>query len=113
MTVLYARILLNCLINGFCFFAVVGSAKVANVATTRKVPSMSLSSRTQTVMLQSNTRKLGKRVTVSLIKGQHGLGFSITTRDNPAGGEAPIYIKNILTKVKIINFLFSTSKYQW
>ena len=30
--------------------------------------------------------------------GPEGLGFSVTTRDNPAGGNAPIYIKNILTK---------------
>jgi len=27
-----------------------------------------------------------------------GLGFSITTRDNPAGGENPVYIKKILPK---------------
>ncbi|XP_045138577.1 partitioning defective 3 homolog isoform X15 [Portunus trituberculatus] len=76
----------------------VGGAKVASVTATRKVGSMSLSSRTQAVILQSNTRKLGRRVTVNLTKGPHGLGFSITTRDNPAGGEAPIYIKNILPK---------------
>ncbi|XP_071534170.1 partitioning defective 3 homolog isoform X20 [Panulirus ornatus] len=76
----------------------VGGAKVASVMPTRKVPPASLSSRTQTVILQSNTRKLGRRVTVHLTKGPHGLGFSITTRDNPAGGEAPIYIKNILPK---------------
>ncbi|KAK7086822.1 Partitioning defective 3, partial [Halocaridina rubra] len=73
-------------------------AKVACVMPTRKVPPASLSSRTQTVILQSNTRKLGRKVTVHLTKGPHGLGFSITTRDNPAGGEAPIYIKNILSK---------------
>ena len=30
--------------------------------------------------------------------GPEGLGFSVTTRDNPAGGNAPIYIKNILPK---------------
>ncbi len=30
--------------------------------------------------------------------GTEGLGFSITTRDNPAGGHTPIYIKNILPK---------------
>ena len=77
------------------------STKLANVTPTRKVPSTSLSTRTQTMLLQSNTRKLGRRVTVTLTKGHHGLGFSITTRDNPAGGEAPIYIKNILTKVMI------------
>jgi len=28
--------------------------------------------------------------------GSQGLGFSITTRDNPAGGENPVYIKKIL-----------------
>ncbi|KAG7168127.1 Partitioning defective 3-like [Homarus americanus] len=76
----------------------VGGAKVASVMPTRKVPPASLSSRTQAVILQSNTRKLGRKVTVHLTKGSHGLGFSITTRDNPAGGEAPIYIKNILPK---------------
>ncbi|KAK8742499.1 hypothetical protein OTU49_001918 [Cherax quadricarinatus] len=76
----------------------VGGAKVASVMPTRKVPPASLSSRTQAVILQSNTRKLGRKVTVHLTKGPHGLGFSITTRDNPAGGEAPIYIKNILPK---------------
>lgn len=32
------------------------------------------------------------------ILGPMGLGFSVTTRDNPAGGNAPIYIKNILPK---------------
>lgn len=80
--------------------AVVGGAKVASVMSTRKVPPASLSSRTQTVILQSNTRKIGRRLNVHLTKGQHGLGFSITTRDNPAGGEAPIYIKNILPKVR-------------
>lgn len=32
------------------------------------------------------------------ISGASGLGFSITTRDNPAGGNSPIYIKNILPK---------------
>lgn len=26
------------------------------------------------------------------------MGFSVTTRDNPAGGNCPIYIKNILPK---------------
>ena len=30
--------------------------------------------------------------------GPQGLGFSITTRDNLAGGNSPIYIKNILPK---------------
>lgn len=48
-----------------------------------------------------NTRKLGKKVEINLVKGQFGLGFSVTTRDNPAGGNAPIYIKNILPKVHV------------
>jgi partitioning defective protein 3 len=38
---------------------------------------------------------------LELTKGVFGLGFSITTRDNPAGGNCPIYIKNILQKVII------------
>ena len=46
----------------------------------------------------ANTRKIGKKLTVSLVKGVHGLGFSITTRDVQSGGPAPIYIKNILSK---------------
>ncbi|CAK1545301.1 unnamed protein product [Leptosia nina] len=37
-------------------------------------------------------------VSVSLVKGEKGLGFTITTRDNPTGGHCPIYIKNILPK---------------
>ncbi|XP_072944374.1 uncharacterized protein baz isoform X3 [Epargyreus clarus] len=39
-----------------------------------------------------------RRVRVSLVKGERGLGFTITTRDNPTGGHCPIYIKNILPK---------------
>lgn len=74
-----------------------GSCKAAQ---THKTPSISLSCRTQAVMLHSNTRRMGRRLTTNLVKGAHGLGFSITTRDNPAGGEAPIYIKNILPKVR-------------
>ena len=31
-----------------------------------------------------------------LFAGAPGLGFSVTTRDNPAGGTCPIYIKNIV-----------------
>ncbi|XP_013180607.1 PREDICTED: partitioning defective 3 homolog isoform X1 [Papilio xuthus] len=37
-------------------------------------------------------------VHVTLVKGEKGLGFTITTRDNPTGGHCPIYIKNILPK---------------
>ena len=30
--------------------------------------------------------------------GNDGLGFSITTRDNPAGGNTPIFVKSIMPK---------------
>lgn len=30
--------------------------------------------------------------------GPEGLGFSITSRDVPVGGSAPIYVKNILPR---------------
>lgn len=48
--------------------------------------------------LTSNTRKIGKKIHIQLKKGCFGLGFSVTTRDNPAGKNCPIYIKNILSK---------------
>lgn len=46
----------------------------------------------------ANTRKLGRKIKINLKKGPNGLGFSVTTRDNPAGGYCPIYIKNILSR---------------
>ena len=46
----------------------------------------------------ANTRKIGKMIEIELTKGNDGLGFSVTTRDNPAGGHCPIYIKNIQPK---------------
>ena len=50
------------------------------------------------VLVAANTRKIGKKYHIRLQKRVNGLGFSITTRDNPAGGNCPIYIKNILPK---------------
>ncbi|KAK0161033.1 hypothetical protein PV327_009551 [Microctonus hyperodae] len=47
------------------------------------------------ILQNANTRKIGRMLEIELIKGK-GLGFSVTTRDNPAGGHCPIYIKNIL-----------------
>lgn len=44
----------------------------------------------------ANTRRLGRRIEIDLKKGKQGLGFTVTTRDNPAGGDCPIYIKNII-----------------
>uniref|UniRef100_A0A8C8SV07 Partitioning defective 3 homolog n=1 Tax=Pelusios castaneus TaxID=367368 RepID=A0A8C8SV07_9SAUR len=45
-----------------------------------------------------NTKKIGKRLNIQLRKGTEGLGFSITSRDVPIGGTAPIYVKNILPR---------------
>ncbi|NXD68253.1 PARD3 protein, partial [Eolophus roseicapillus] len=45
-----------------------------------------------------NTKKIGKRLSIQLRKGTEGLGFSITSRDVPIGGSAPIYVKNILPR---------------
>lgn len=70
------------------------TTKVATVSPTRKHGTL-----TGAPSLQAaNTRKIGRKIEISLKKGAHGLGFSVTTRDNPAGGHCPIYIKNILPK---------------
>lgn len=45
-----------------------------------------------------NTRKLGKIIRISLIKGHDGLGFKLASRDNPTGLANPIYIKTIFPK---------------
>ncbi|XP_078089230.1 partitioning defective 3 homolog isoform X4 [Mustelus asterias] len=45
-----------------------------------------------------STKKVGKKLSIQLKKGPEGLGFSITSRDVPVGGSAPIYVKNILPK---------------
>ncbi|XP_053677892.1 uncharacterized protein LOC128728296 [Anopheles nili] len=73
----------------------ISTAKVATLSPTRKIPG---APSTATSLQAANTRKLGKRIEITLTKGDHGLGFSVTTRDNPAGGHCPIYIKNILPK---------------
>jgi len=41
---------------------------------------------------------LNKCVCFPLLPGPEGLGFSITSRDVPIGGSAPIYVKNILPR---------------
>ncbi|XP_005994883.1 partitioning defective 3 homolog isoform X2 [Latimeria chalumnae] len=45
-----------------------------------------------------NTKRIGKKLNILLKKGPEGLGFSITSRDVPVGGSAPIYVKNILPR---------------
>ncbi|KAI4902715.1 hypothetical protein NFI96_015467, partial [Prochilodus magdalenae] len=44
------------------------------------------------------SKKIGRKFNVQLKKGPEGLGFSITSRDVPIGGSAPIYVKNILPR---------------
>lgn len=75
--------------------SVSASTKVATVSPTKKLPSSQPGTNT---LQMANTRKIGRKMELELVKGPHGLGFSITTRDNPAGGNCPIYIKNILPK---------------
>ena len=76
-----------------------GQPPLATLAPSRyPLASTALSARTQTMMLQSSSRRPGRLITVCLTKGPDLLGFSITTRDNPARGHAPIYIKSILPK---------------
>ncbi|OQV15972.1 Partitioning defective 3-like protein [Hypsibius exemplaris] len=43
-------------------------------------------------------RRPGRKLTIDLLKGSEGLGFTVTTRDNPAGTICPIYVKSILSK---------------
>ncbi|XP_076837526.1 par-3 family cell polarity regulator alpha, b isoform X2 [Brachyhypopomus gauderio] len=44
------------------------------------------------------SKRVGRRFRIQLKKGPEGLGFSITSRDVPLGGSAPIYVKNILPR---------------
>ncbi|XP_023291553.2 partitioning defective 3 homolog isoform X1 [Lucilia cuprina] len=69
-------------------------SKVATVSPTRKPNTAPVGASLQV----ANTRKLGRKIEIILKKGPNGLGFSVTTRDNPAGGHCPIYIKNILPR---------------
>ncbi|XP_035709435.1 partitioning defective 3 homolog isoform X3 [Folsomia candida] len=77
---------------------IVGNCKLATVSSTRKSPLQPapILRNGGIPLIASNTRKIGRKYEVDLQKGPQGLGFSITTRDNPAGGNCPIYIKNIL-----------------
>ncbi|KAF2360542.1 Par3/HAL N-terminal [Trinorchestia longiramus] len=77
--------------------AAAAASTPATVTATTAKPT-SLSARTQAAMLASASRRPGRLISLCLTKGPHGLGFSITTRDNPARGHAPIYIKSVLPK---------------
>ncbi|XP_040921328.1 partitioning defective 3 homolog isoform X1 [Toxotes jaculatrix] len=69
------------------------------VSRTSSAPSPSLQRRVSTNPSTSSYLKTkGHRFNIQLKKGQEGLGFSITSRDVPIGGSAPIYVKNILPR---------------
>ncbi|XP_034561680.1 partitioning defective 3 homolog isoform X2 [Notolabrus celidotus] len=69
------------------------------ITRTSSAPSPSLQRRVSTNPSNSSylTNK-GRRFNIQLKKGPEGLGFSITSRDVPIGGSAPIYVKNILPR---------------
>ncbi|RWS31517.1 partitioning defective 3-like protein [Leptotrombidium deliense] len=79
------------------------STKVATLTATKKLmPAYGLINNkpvaVSNTLATANTRKIGRKYHIRLTKSNDGLGFSITTRDNPAGGNCPIYIKTILPK---------------
>ncbi|XP_062297734.1 partitioning defective 3 homolog isoform X2 [Scomber scombrus] len=69
------------------------------VSRTSSAPSPSLQRRVSANNSTSSYRKKkGRKFSMQLKKGPEGLGFSITSRDVPVGGSAPIYVKNILPR---------------
>ncbi|XP_073344421.1 partitioning defective 3 homolog [Pagrus major] len=69
------------------------------VSRSSSAPSPSLQRRISTNPSSSSYLKnKGRRFSIQLRKGPEGLGFSITSRDVPIGGSAPIYVKNILPR---------------
>ncbi|KAM7390781.1 hypothetical protein PAMA_008799 [Pampus argenteus] len=66
---------------------------------TASAPSPSLQRRVSTNLSTSSFLKnKGRKFIIQLKKGPEGLGFSITSRDVPVGGSAPIFVKNILPR---------------
>ncbi|KAM4718376.1 partitioning defective 3 homolog isoform 2-T2 [Anableps anableps] len=69
------------------------------ISRTPSAPSPSLQRRISTTPSNSSyLKRKGRSFNIQLKKGPEGLGFSITSRDVPIGGSAPIYIKNILPR---------------
>ncbi|XP_038147960.1 partitioning defective 3 homolog isoform X2 [Cyprinodon tularosa] len=69
------------------------------ISRTPSAPSPSLQRRISTTPTNNfYQKKKGRSFNIQLKKGAEGLGFSITSRDVPIGGSAPIYIKNILPR---------------
>ncbi|KAM7370152.1 hypothetical protein PAMP_011430 [Pampus punctatissimus] len=66
---------------------------------TASAPSPSLQRRVSTnLSTGSFLKNKGRKFIIQLKKGPEGLGFSITSRDVPVGGSAPIFVKNILPR---------------
>ncbi|CAN9506518.1 unnamed protein product [Ophioblennius macclurei] len=69
------------------------------LARTSSAPSPSLQRRiSANAPASSYLKNKGRKFNIQLKKGPEGLGFSITSRDVPIGGSAPIYVKNILPR---------------
>ncbi|KRZ08361.1 Partitioning defective 3 -like protein [Trichinella zimbabwensis] len=53
---------------------------------------------TMSALQKGNTRKLGARIEIDLLKDCGSLGFTVTSRDfaSSEGADSPIYVKNIL-----------------
>ncbi|KRY56200.1 Patched domain-containing protein 3, partial [Trichinella britovi] len=53
---------------------------------------------TMSALQKGNTRKLGARIEIDLLKDCGSLGFTVTSRDfaSSQGADSPIYVKNIL-----------------
>lgn len=73
-------------------------AKLAALTPTRKHSAGIISKPLAPAIVMANTRRVGKKYHIQLKKGQSGLGFTITTRDNPTSGQVPIIIKTILPR---------------
>ena len=78
--------------------------KSNNNNTAKKSETPAAGTKITTAVHANNTRKIGKKLNISLRKGPLGLGFSLTTRDNALGDNTPIYIKNILPQGKFSIF---------
>ncbi|KRY77645.1 Patched domain-containing protein 3, partial [Trichinella pseudospiralis] len=57
-----------------------------------------LATTTMSALQKGNTRKLGARIEIDLLKDCGSLGFTVTSRDfaSSEGADSPIYVKNIL-----------------
>ncbi|XP_057681039.1 partitioning defective 3 homolog [Corythoichthys intestinalis] len=76
-----------------------GTPAQSLVSSTSSNSSPSLQRRISTTQSSSSYAKgKGRRLKIQLKKGPEGLGFSITSRDVPIAGSAPIYVKNILPR---------------